>query len=393
MKRRPLSLLIIACILVPIHSIGFGYHTFSIRTNPDFAAGVYPTSLLYQFEFPVPNINGWSTEIDFRIDSGISFRELRQTPDDGTPYILLEDKGEYTKKFISIYDEMNLVFGQGLFSSPLSNKELLKLWLTLDLHFEKFFENLNYLTDPNDIEGLFHTAPLSGAGPAIERFPNSPWIGQPEMKGNRSYNALSISLGIDVNLMEDKITRRNGMNFTLWTRFNPSLFDIFNEDKSEFIMFWAKLDLAYTPYYLKMNGSRDTAWLSFVFDNSTTYQFTTGNMIPYYLQGGHIWELQGINTKHNLVNRTSISIYGPQINSYDCYPYITAFADIGWSFGQLLNSSVVETFSDFYNSYGIKVEFVIFDIANFYYEFGYIQNNVLNQESKFISKLGFSFGV
>ena len=390
-------LLLLTLIITPISSIGFEYHIFEIRTSPEFSRGVFPTSLLYQFNFPVPNIKEtWKTEINFRIDNGLKFKTLRQEPNTGIPFSSIPDNVEwnYPTDYISIYSEMNIVFGQGFFTSPLSNENLLKLWTTVDLRFENSYEDFDYLKSPNDMEGLFHM-PIKeeGSTKIIERFPDCNWIGQPELRGNRSTSNLSISLGLDINLMQDKITRRNGMKYSLWTRLSPKSFDVFNSATEEYFLIDNKLDLSFTPFYLKMKGSRDTSWFSIVLDNSFSYRYITGNMIPEYIQGGYIFGAQALNTKHKISNRTSITLYGPQINSYDCYPLLSGFFDIAYSCGTLLNSSNNHSYNDMIMSTGFKAEFIIFDIANIYYEFGYIIDNTLNLPSSTISRFGFSFGV
>ena len=48
MKRIILSV-IIFLLSVSLGAIGFGYHVFDIRTEPEFAEGIFPTSVKYQF--------------------------------------------------------------------------------------------------------------------------------------------------------------------------------------------------------------------------------------------------------------------------------------------------------------------------------------------------------
>ena len=395
-KKLIISSIILTILTSPIFAIGFGFHTFETRISPEFSKGVFPTSLLYQFDFPIPDfIKGQTTEVDFRIDNGLDFRTLRQTPNEGIPYASIPDNPEwnYPRDYLTFFNEMNIVLGQGFLQSPLSNKDLLKLWATIDIRFENAYESFDYLKSPDKTEGLFYSKPLDNNGPAQERFPNSPWIGQPELKGNRSTTNLSISLGLDINVMEDKITRRNGLNYSIWTRLNPSWFDFFNDNSQDFILFWNKLELAYTPFYVPMQGNRDISWFSIVLDNKTTYKFIAGTKVPYYIQGGDIFGTKALNTGHILTNRTALTLYGPQINSYDCYPSISAFFDVGVSMGKLLNTAEEESYNDVVMSVGFNANFNIFNIANFYYEIGYVINNTLNESPRMITRFGFTFGV
>ena len=392
MTRKKVSLLlIIFTIALPAFSIGFGFHAFEIRTNPEFSRGIFPTSLLYQFDFPVPDfIPGNTTEVDFRIDNGIDFRTLRQHPETGIPFATDPTNADwqFPHDYITIYDEMNLIFAQGFFKTPMSNKDLLKLWTTFDIRFENSYERFSYLLNPEEMEGLFLLSPSPNKK---NRFDN--WIGQPELSADRSTSNISFSLGFDINLMKENITTRNGIKNSLWVRLNPIWTDWFKDGTHDFFMLWDKLDLSWTICKIRQSGEKDINWFSIVLDNSTTYRYITGNKIPYYIQGGHIFGLQALNTEHVLTNRTSLTFYGPQINSYDCYPYISGFIDIGFSAGKLLNAATPEKYFDFIGSTGIKMEFIIFNIASFYYEIGYIFNNVLNEDNTVISRFGFSFGV
>ena len=397
MKKRLLIICFLFTIgLETIFGIGFGFHIFETRTNMDFAEGVYPTSLLYQFNFPVPDIKqGYRTEFNFRIDNGIDFRNLRQTPNEGIPYSSNPDKEEwnYTKSYLTFFDEMNFVFGQGFFRNPLSNNNLLTLWATIDLRFEYSYERFKYLYDQTELDGLFYKVPKTNNHDAEERFPGSTWIGQPELAGNRQSQNLSISIGFDINIMEDKITRRNGLKYSFLTRLAPNAFSKILNDSHEFYLFWNQLNLSFTPLSVKMNGKRDTTWFSIVLDNTTTYRYITGQRIPYYIQGGHIYGSQALNTEHLITNKTSITFYGPQINSYDCYPSLTAFVEYGISMGNLLNSIDKTYYEDTIASIGIKAEFRIFDIAKFYYETGYVIYNTLNEKSGTVTHMGFTLGI
>ena len=397
MKKRFISILLICiCIILPIHSIGFEYHILEIKTSPEFTSGIMPFSLLYQFNFPIPELlKNNTTLISARFDNGVSFRTLSQDPITGTPFASNPENTDwqYPKDYISIYDEMNIVLCQGFLQNPIGKKDLIRLWTTFDVRFEDAYERFNFLKNDENMEGLFIKKPATKEEAAIERFPGIEWIGQPELKGNRSSLNFTISLGLDINVMEDKITRRNGLKFSSWTRLNPKWFDFTQSNTQDFILLWNQLDLAFTPYFVKMQGERDTTWFSIVLDNSTTYRFITGQKSPYYLQSTDIMGIKPLNTQHTLSNRTSLTLYGPQINSYDCYPFISAFIDVGYSCGPMLNNNSGETYSDVLWGFGFKTEFIVYNIANFYYEIDFIKDNVLNEKPCTVNRIGFSLGI
>lgn len=393
MKRFIACIAFILISLSPVMAIGFGIHTFEIRTSPEFSQGVFPTSLLYQFDFPVPDlIPGRVTEFDFRLDNGLSFRTLRQHPDTGVPFASDPGKVDFPTDYITIYDEMNLVFGQGFLDSPLSEKDLFKFWLTFDIHIENSYERLSWLIDPTETEGLFYIQPKIGDTPAVERFPDSSWIGQPELSGNRSTIAPSFSLGFDIELMEDKVTRRNGLKYSFWTRLNPAWTAWFGNSSQDYLLFWNKLDLAYTLFSIPQQGS-DLTYISLVLDNTTTYRFISGSKVPYYIQGGKIFGTQAINAENVLTDRLSLTLYGPQIVNKECYPFMTAFLDCGIGIGRMLNSASSDIYNDIVASYGMRLGLVILNIANFYFEIGRVAKAALNEPAATVTRVGFSFGV
>ena len=385
MKRKSL-IIIILCISLPVYSIAFGYSILNIKTAPDFSNGVFPTALEYQFNAPIPDIiYGNNTEINLRIDSGLDFRKLKQDPVSGLPLAALSEAPDYPLSYMVLYDEMNFIFSQGFLHSYINSDDLLRLWFSFDLRFENAYERLNYLRDPTNLDSLFY---IDGEN----RF--NDWKGQPELNGNRSTSNCSISFGFDINFMQDLITRRNGVYNSFTVRLNPLWTDIFNDASHDYIFISNKLDLAYTIFHIDMNNSkRNTSWLSLVLDCNTEYRFITGNKVPYYIQGGNIFGATALNTQHIITNRTSLTLYGPQINSYDCFPYLAGFVDIGISLGKLLNTDYSNIENDFICSVGGRFEFVIFNVASFYYEIGYICNNIMDTPNTMISRFGFSLGV
>ena len=390
MKKLLLTITLLLLLSANLFAIGFGYNIFEIRTTPEFSNGVFPTSLLYQFNFPIP---GDSTTLAFRLDNGLVYRKLKQSPSDGYLYAIDPtynsdfNAGE-SKEYSVQFDEWNLVFGQGLFKQSFTSEDLITFWATLDGRFENAFERLSWLSNENNISGVFYKTPTE------KRFSDSTsWVGAPELIGNRSVFQLSVSFGLDLNYMQDKITRRNGIKFSSWFRYNPSWLNLFKDTTADFLLSWNKLDIAYTLFSIKQNGTRDTTYVSLVFDNSTIYRFIKGTKIPAYIQGGDIWGTANPNVEHSITNRSSLTLYGPQINSYDCYPSLTAFLDLGYSRGKLLNTTLDLKYSEVIASVGFRAEMIIFNIFDLYYEYGRVINPLFNEDEYSKHTFGFSIGV
>lgn len=389
-KRKLIATItmLLALSSATLSAIGFGYHILEIRTTPEFSKGVFPSSLVYQFNFPVPDmVRGSKTEFAFRLDNGLEYRTLEQDPDTGDPY--QEDpggKGAFPRDYTVQFDEFNLFFAQGFVNTQFAGEDLLTLRVSIDGRFENAFERFSWMSNPAETEGTFNKRP------GEPRFPDSSWVGAPELKGDRSAFMISLSAGLDINFMRDRITRRDGVRMSADVRYSPSMLQLFGVS-ADYYAIKCSLDASWTVFSIGQQGKRDTTWLSLVLDNSTSYSYIKGSKVPYFIQGGSIWEIKGPNTGHVITNRSSVTLYGPQINSYDCYPYVMGFFDIGYSFGELLNSSTPRQMNEFFSAVGFRAEFVIFNIASIYYEIGYVADPVLNGDNGVRQSFGFSLGL
>lgn len=392
MKKTCLLFIVMLFVSLSLSAIGFGYHILEVRTTPQFGSdifadknehmefGIFPSSLLYQFNFPVPDfIPGSKTELAFRLDNGLVYRNLRQDPDSGE--LLARNPVEYPTTYTVHFDEFNLLFGQGFFNTSFSENDLITLWVSVDGRFEYAYERLSWMSGPNEREGLFWTI---ADGKRVKRFDDSvSWIGAPELEGNRQSFQTSLSFGLEFDLMRDFITRRDGVKLSSFVRWRPEwlVLNGLSDDSGLYLLSWNELKLSKTLVSVKQNDPRNLSWFSIVFDNSTIYRYIQGEKVPAYIQGGNIWGTSVPNSEHVITNRLSLSIYGPQINSRDCYPYITGFWDIGYSFGNVLNRAVDEKISEVAGSIGFRAGFMIFNVAEVFFEYGYIYDPVLNESS------------
>ena len=388
---RKLCILLLSMMLsAPLAAIGFGYHVFEVRTEPEFSNGVFPTSVMYQFNFPMPDfINGRSTILAFRLDNGLAYRNLRQSPCDGS--ILARDPVSYPTEYTVLFDEFNLFFAQGFMETRDEKKDLLTAFISIDGRFENAYERLSWLSGPGDMEGLFNT--FDGETKA-ERFPEASWMGAPELAGSRSMFQTSITAGLVVDWMDDDVTRRDGVRFGSYLRFSPSWMPLSTGDAS-FIVSWNELEASKTLYTVGQTGRTELSWFSVVLDDKLTYRYIFGDKVPSYIQGGDIWGRGDVpNAAHVLSNRLSLTFYGPQINSRDSYPSLTIFWDLGLGLGRVLNRGSVDEFiAETVGSYGIKVEFIIFGIIELYYEIGCSYDGAFNEDSYVEQRFGVTVGI
>ncbi len=376
-KRLFLVLILFVAVLCSASAIGFGYHIIEAKAEADFSSGIFPIALNYQFNFPVPDvIDGSSTELAFRLDNGLDIRKLRQHPDDGR--FLNEDNAGFPLEYMVLYDEFNLFYRQGFWNDHIS------LGLYIDGRFENAYETFDYKYDDEHDEGLFWDGDE-------ERFSGSSFTGAPELRGGRSIFNTSLSASFTLDFLDDEITRRNGMKFDSYFRISGPVWIPLNDGTSDYILSRNTLDLAFT--FIDEPWKDGRSWFSVVLDNSTTYRFIMGEKVPYYIQGGEMWNGNYMpNTQHVLTSLFSLTFYGPQLSA-DTYPSLSVFMDFGLSYGKALNSSSDKVYRDFSAIFGFKAEFLILDIAKFYVQCGYVKFPSLNQVEGPQVAIGFTFGV
>ena len=372
-----------------IGAIGFGYHVFEIRTEPEFGHGVFPSSVMYQFNFPMPDlIDGTKTELAFRLDNGLVYRHLRQNPDNGS--FLALDPPDYPTEYTVLFDEFNLFFGQGFVDTAFSDNDLITVFLSIDGRFENAYERLSWLSNTEETDGVFGYTDSNGW---VNRFPDSSWVGAPELSGDRMMFQTSITTGIIIDYMQTKVTRRDGARLASYLRMAPDWM-LLSDKTGNFLVSWTELDLAKTLFTVRQEDPRDLSWVSVVLDNHTVYRYLYGDRIPQYILGGDIWGDSDVPAFSSvLTNRLSLTIYGPQINSRDTYPLVTVFWDFGVGFGEPVNSMDRTSGIETVGSYGVRAELIIFDIAKLYYEIGCVYDPAFNEKVYVEQRFGFSVGI
>lgn len=400
MKRKSIALLLlISLITSPIFAIGFGYNVLDIRTEPDFGKGIFPSSVKYQFNFPVPDfIGGNTTELAFRLDNGLVYRTLSQDPATGREYsgypgllaasgFTSNDDRQYSVQF----DEFSLHFSQGIFKTPMSDKDLLRAEFSFGGRFENAFEPLFFMYDQNHTSGVFSSSY------GVERFPENIWNGAPELKkgdnGLRSLFSTFLNFQFDINLLREDYTKKQGVKLALDFRYAPKSL-LMNDGKADFSRLTVTLSGAATIGSLPMSSRPELSWISSVIGADITYRYITGSSIPQYAIQDDIFGIMPPKTQHLILCRCYLNLYGPQIYAKDLYPYVSVFNDMAFSYGRNLNNTEDERIKELMGSFGVKAEFIIYDIASIWYEIGYVYNDAFDQGRHRVSgRFGISIGV
>lgn len=399
MKRNKvlIILLILAFISTELFAISFGFHVFDVRTTPEFANGVYPVSALYQFDFPMESLIGNEiSRLAFRIDSGLVYRTLSQNPDDGRildqyPEATFTDGSLFsdftTRDYTVHYDEFNMLFEQGFFGKLNSHNDLVTVHASFGGRFEMAYERLNWMSNPDETAGVFWKAFKE------ERFPGSTWAGQPELAGSRSVFQTFLTFGATLDMMMDDVTSQNGLKLDAWARFcHPGM--IRHDGSGDFNVFKTTLSAAYTPLKFMRKDKPEYSLASFTIGTELSVKTVSGKAIPYYVTDTSIYGVKLPNTVNTFTNRVYATLYGPQLNAKDLYPFITVFNDYGISFGNVVNRTEEEKIAETAASFGFKAEFVIYNFANIFYELGYVYKEPFtDDEYPITARFGISVGV
>ncbi len=382
--RRVFSVLLCLLLSFSLCAIGFGYHVLDIRTEVEFAKGIFPSSLYYQFNFPMPDIiGGSSTLLAFSLDNGLVYRYIRQDPSTGKLYSKYSDLDPYTsdkeRSYTVQFDEFNLVMSQGILN------DMFTLSGSIGGRFEKAYERLFYLYDADNLSGAFYSSP------GVERF--SDWSAYPDLGTSRSAAHTFYNIGFDFDLYKDKITRKDGIKVTSAFRSTVPLGNILDGDNGDKVDFRrVKVGLSAAKTLFSIDKADDMTWFSVVIGTDAEYRFVWGDKIPQYVIGGDLYGVTASASNHLITDRTYINIYGPEIKLKDFYPYISLFHDFAYSFGTVINNG--EAISDFAASFGFKAEYNIFNLCNLFYEIGYVYKNPFTDaENKIEATFGFSVGV
>ena len=374
MKKRIVSLLFtIIFINFNLMAIGFGYHILDARVSHEFGLGFFPVSVRYQFDFPVPNIiSGNDTILSVSFDNGMDHRTLNQHPDSGEFFDDNKSEEWYfdERDYIAHFDEFLLIFEQGFLGKTRAEENHLKLHFSFGGRFEMAFERLLWLYDSNSLSGVFWKNPNE------LRYPDSEWIGQPELAGDRKAFQTFINLGVSVNYLDDNYTIKNGCYFNSYLRYSPKWMPL-NDGSADFLLWNNELKLAYTPVAIRQNG-KDLTWFSLILASDSLLSYTIGNKVPYYAVDNNIYGAVMPNMELLFSNRTYMEMTGPQICVEDMYPAVSLFHDFAVSSGRTLNSLSDNKSCQIAASLGFNAKFIIYDIFTLFYEVGFIYKEPFN---------------
>ena len=120
-----------------------------------------------------------------------------------------------------------------------------------------------------------------------ERFPGASFIGAPELGGDRSVFQTHLSARLELDFMDDQVVRRDGARIESYFKITGPWMPL-NDGSADYILSRNTLNISKTLFSVRRESGK--SWMSFVFDNDTTYRYIIGDKIPQYLQGGDVWD-------------------------------------------------------------------------------------------------------
>lgn len=380
--KRAFLVLFFLILSFSVFAIGFGYQVLQIRTMPEFGSGIFPTSIIYQFNLPIPDfIAGNTSLLTFRLDNGLENRKIIKNPDDGHlidlyPELSAAFTNKDARNYLSQYDEFLLIFEQGFF-----HNDLIKLHFSFGGRFEMAFERFSYMLDSSNTEGLFYKSP------GIKRYGTSSFSGIPELGGDRNVFQTFINFGFEIKNLEDRTVIKNGFVFSSMLRLNPEGLPL-NDKTANFISSNNKLEFFYTPFFSTYGDGRYSLFSALLY-NRTSYLMIVGKSVPYYAQDISFHTTYVPGTEHLVKNYTSLVLFGPQLGAVDLYPKMEFYHDIGYSFGALLNTGEGYNQSVITSAIGLCLEFNIYNISKLFYKMGYIYKAINTDD---MNRINISFG-
>lgn len=380
MKKTLLAcILSLVCACLP--AITLNDMVLGVTMHPDFAQSLFPVAIEAKFTMPgLEVIPGNGTSLSFIMNAGYTPRRLLQDPRtgdylkwnaDGTT--TLSDGTKFTQdqaQYSALFSAWSLAYAQGFAYSPVTKGDLITARISFDGRWEQAMERLEASRhDSWASDNLLTFVGPTGTRPIF----SGDLIGTPDLQGNRYMLSTSLNLSLTFNLMNETNTAVDGLEVSLsglwapWWLFND--FNIFG-GKTDYWKLSASLSAGYTLYQLQQKNGWN--WFSVVLTDDFSYRYLDGRKVPKFAETGGIWKVSAQNLTHTLTNSTKLYLYGPQFIAEDCYPYLYAFLELGYTGGYLNNTNHQFSYQNFMGSAGVHVHLRMFGIFHFFYETGYV---------------------
>ena len=375
-----------------VGAIGIDTSITSIKMQPDFWAGLFPSVVSYMYNVTgIQFIEGHETTIGLELETGTLARNFNRVPETGEllsslpeiEYGYDEETGEvypiYSDdedirarqelaneydSYDTLYAGFNLTVSQGFGQSSHGDGDLFKLSAGVKGRWEI---SVNPILDYGERSGMpFYWYPYFNGDKKADYL-----IGTPDLSGNRQLFDIAFYVAGDLKNLFRSVASAEGANVYLEMMYSPKFTNTSYEigGRSEFF----KLLLnSSQSFMLKASKDEkgDNIW-SLGLSNAIAFRYLTGSAVPAYAETLNLplgWYTPE-NTKFIVEDIIKLEYYGRQFFKY-FVPKLSVFVDLSYNWGELNNNSLGQSLNTFCGSAGIHVELMIGGNISIYYEMG-----------------------
>lgn len=333
--------------------------------HPDMLSGFLPTYLLIGAGYDLNEIiEGNTTEVRLLFGDGFVQRLMWLDPDSGVNNFnnKVWDK-DSALKFNVWQNDISLRFMQGFLSSPVKDKDLLLLTLTVNWKYEKYYSASKL--GPFNIQGTYDKIIKSDYSGVI----------YPELNGKNDFMGIELAASLKLDMMEDTIFTNNGLWSKIELKVGPAALNKLGTGHASYVSVVFNTVGAKTLYNLK--GSSDKTLFSVSLVDRVNGSYTTGDAVPSFIQGPSSLgrKVRGFNTytfgtEFSVVNNFDIRLVGPGLGFDNIAPRLNIFFDCGYGWGKVFNTTRAE--ATFLASTGIQIDVCFFDVIDLGFEVNYL---------------------
>lgn len=337
----------------------FGFVLGGVSQHPEILMGLLPSYAYVGGSYNGLNlIEGDKTSIQLLVGGGYVQRKLWQNP----------VTGEVINSKPLVYDvldfDWSLRFAQGFLESPVGGKDLITVTAAYEGELEFARDSLAAGKErKNNTTDIIQT---------LDQFLGGSYSGAiyPELNGNRQFLGTQFSLSLKVDAMEDTIQRNNGVILQADVKWGPGLLNKAFDGYADYFGASASIIGAYTVF-----AYEDYFTITLV--DRANFGYLAGKAVPAFMQGPDSLgrKVRGFNTytyntEFTAVNNFDIRLCGPDIGIDGIAPRVNLFFDVGYGWGNLLNTEIQQ--KNLIMSTGVQGTFCFFDFIDLGYQVAYL---------------------
>lgn len=363
MKKILLTLLLIFLSVSVIFAAPLRFIFADLGQHPEILMGFLPTYLLLGGGYELPSIiDGNKTEIQMLLGAGYNQRKMWQDQVTGEPIY------DIPLIYDVIQTDWSLRFAQGFWTSPVKGKDLLTLTLSYDGKFEVAKDSM--------VVGKVRENNSKSAVVGLDS-----WLGgdssiYPDLSGNHQFLGTSFSFNAKFDMMEDLKSTNDGFVAKVDVKYAPLVLNKALNGFADYYTTSLNMVGSKTLFSLKENSK---VLFSIVMIDRVNVGWMDGSAVPAYASGPFSLgrKVRGFktwtyDTQFAAVNNFDIRLAGVDLGVKGIFPRINFFYDVGYGFGNYLNSKIDSGDGNLLMSTGVQVTVSFFDFIDLGYQIAYL---------------------